>query len=148
MASNKNNTDFEKTSFLQGGNSPFIKELYLKYLNDPKSIPSSWLEIFNGLNEDQEIIKKEILGPSWAPKKKNYPIKNILDSDLSKEKQNFINKEATLDKSEEKKKEQYLGGALSIARNLSVFSKKISIISMLGENKNYLNDIKKQLPKT
>jgi rfaE bifunctional protein kinase chain/domain len=47
----------------------------------------------------------------------------------------------------EKKKEQYLGGALSIARNLSVFSKKISIISMLGENKNYLNDIKKQLPK-
>ena len=106
MASNKNNTDFEKTSFLQGGNSPFIKELYLKYLNDPKSIPSSWLEFFNGLNEDQEIIKKEILGPSWAPKKKNYPKKNILDIDLSKEKQNFINKEATLDKSEEKKKEQ------------------------------------------
>ena len=71
MASNKNNIIFQKTSFLQGGNSPFIKELYLKYLNDPKSVPESWIEFFDGLNEDQEIIKKEILGPSWSPRKNN-----------------------------------------------------------------------------
>tara|TARA_B110000438_G_scaffold265864_1_gene279512 strand:- start:148 stop:3054 length:2907 start_codon:yes stop_codon:yes gene_type:complete len=71
MTSNKDNIIFEKTSFLQGGNSLFIKELYLKYINDPKSIPESWLEFFNGLDEDQEVIKKEILGPSWAPKKNN-----------------------------------------------------------------------------
>ena len=32
MASNRDNKIFEKTSFLQGSNSPFIKELYLKYL--------------------------------------------------------------------------------------------------------------------
>ena len=70
MASDKNNLLFEKTSFLQGGNSAFIKELYLKYLNNPKSIPKSWLEFFKGLNDDEDIIKKEILGPSWAPKKK------------------------------------------------------------------------------
>ena len=71
MTSNKDNIIFEKTSFLQGGNSLFIKELYLKYINDPKSIPESWLNFFNGLDEDQEVIKKEILGPSWAPKKNN-----------------------------------------------------------------------------
>ncbi len=64
MASNRDNLFFEKTSFLQGNNSPFIKELYIQYLNNPKSIPESWVEFFNGLNEDQEIIKKEILGPS------------------------------------------------------------------------------------
>ena len=69
MLSNKNNTIFEKTSFLQGANSSFIKELYLKYLNDPNSIPKSWTEFFDGLGEDQEVIKKEILGPSWSPKK-------------------------------------------------------------------------------
>jgi len=71
MKSNKDNIIFEKTSFLQGGNSSFIKELYIKYLSDPKSIPQSWKEFFDGLNEDQEVIKKEILGPSWAPRKNN-----------------------------------------------------------------------------
>ena len=60
MASNRDNKIFEKTSFLQGSNSPFIKELYLKYLNQPESIPQSWVEFFDGLNEDQDIIKKEI----------------------------------------------------------------------------------------
>ena len=58
MASNRDNLIFEKTSFLHGTNSSFIKELYLKYLNNPKSIPESWVQFFDGLNEDQEIIKK------------------------------------------------------------------------------------------
>ena len=70
MASNKGNIIFEKTSFLQGSNGPFIKDLYLKYLSNPESVPESWVEFFDGLGEDQEIIKKEILGPSWAPRKK------------------------------------------------------------------------------
>ena len=69
MTSNKDNSIFEKTSFLQGGNSPFIKELYLKYLKDPKSIPQSWIEFFSGLNEDQDVIQKEIQGPSWSPRR-------------------------------------------------------------------------------
>ena len=42
MTSNKNNIIFEKTSFLQGSNGPFIKELYLKYLKDPNTVPQSW----------------------------------------------------------------------------------------------------------
>ena len=75
----KDKTTLEKTSFLQGSNSPFIKELYLQYLKEPKSIPSSWEEFFDSLGEDHEIIRKEILGPSWAPKKIN-------TSNLNKEK--------------------------------------------------------------
>ena len=70
MASDTDNSNFEKTSFLQGGNSPFIKELYLQYLKNPTTVPESWQQFFEGLNEDEESIKKEILGPSWAPKKK------------------------------------------------------------------------------
>ena len=69
MASNRDNLIFEKTSFLHGVNSTFIKDLYLKYLNNPKTIPASWVEFFDGLEEDRELIKKEILGPSWGPKK-------------------------------------------------------------------------------
>ena len=71
MASNKDNIIFEKTSFLQGHNSPFIKELYLQYLKNSTAVPESWREFFDGLDEDQETIRKEILGPSWAPKEKN-----------------------------------------------------------------------------
>ncbi len=79
MTSNKDNITFEKTSFLQGSNSTFIKDLYLKYLEDPESIPISWVKFFDGLKEDEEIIKKEILGPSWAPQKKENLKNNIFE---------------------------------------------------------------------
>ena len=46
MSSNKDNTIFEKTSFLQGINSPFIEELYFNYLKDPNLIPQSWKDFF------------------------------------------------------------------------------------------------------
>ena len=49
MASDKYNTILEKTSFLHGSNSPFIEELYLNYLQNPKSIPQSWADFFDGL---------------------------------------------------------------------------------------------------
>ena len=58
MASNKDNIIFEKTSFLQGSNSPFIKELYLQYLKNPITVPQSWREFFDGLDEYTEIIQK------------------------------------------------------------------------------------------
>ena len=45
------------------------------------------------------------------------------------------------------KQDQYLGGVLSIARNLSELTNKITVLSMLGEKKDYLNDINKNLPK-
>jgi len=80
MPSNKDNIIFEKTSFLQGANSTFIKEIYLKYLNNPKSIPESWVEFFDGLDENHEIIEKEILGPSWAPKKNHNLKENKTES--------------------------------------------------------------------
>ena len=83
MASNRDNIVFEKTSFLQGSNSPFIKELYLKYLENPKNIPQSWREIFDGLNEDKEAVQNEILGPSWAPKKNNTIIIQTEEKDLT-----------------------------------------------------------------
>ncbi len=47
----------------------------------------------------------------------------------------------------EVKKDQYLGGVLNIARNLYELSKKITVISMLGEKKDYLKDIQNDLPK-
>ena len=71
MTSIKDNTIFDKTSFLESSNSSFIEELYLKYINNPENVPQSWREFFAGLNEDQKIIETEIQGPSWSPKKNN-----------------------------------------------------------------------------
>ena len=103
MKSNKENILFEKTSFLQGGNSTFIKELYLKYLKNPKTVPLSWVEFFDGLNEDQEIIKREILGPSWKPKESNNTL--LEQSSLNKKgiPNNIISEDS---KNYEKEKEQ------------------------------------------
>ena len=43
--------------------------------------------------------------------------------------------------------EQYLGGALAIARSISQFSKKITLLSAIGEKGELLKDIEKSLPK-
>jgi rfaE bifunctional protein kinase chain/domain/rfaE bifunctional protein nucleotidyltransferase chain/domain len=44
------------------------------------------------------------------------------------------------------KMEEYLGGAAAISRHLSSFCKKITLLSMLGEKKEYLKEIKNNLP--
>jgi len=106
MASNKNNSVFEKTSFLQGSNSPFIKELYLQYLENPLTVPESWKEFFDGLNEDQEIIRKEILGPSWAPKNIGKIKNNNIQKNIENEKEIFLASDPYLNKNYEKEKEQ------------------------------------------
>ena len=83
MASDRDNIIFEKTSFLQGGNSPFIKDLYLQYLKNPAAIPESWREFFDGLqdnqntiisikgpNKDTRVLKKEKILGLWFNTKK------------------------------------------------------------------------------
>ena len=141
MTSNKDNIVFEQTSFLHGTNSPFIKELYLKYLKDPQSIPESWMEFFNGLNEDQETIKKEILGPSWAPKKKiNFEtseIKKNIDAngDILKNKTNVA------DVNVEKEKEQSVK-AIALIRAYRIRGHLIANLDPLGMmERKYLEDL-------
>ena len=126
MTSNKDNIIFEKTSFLQGSNSAFIKELYLKYLNNPKSIPQSWVEFFDGLNEDQEVVKKEILGPSWAPLKNK-----IQEKDLVKDEQLPINGNLVSQENYEKEKEQSVK-AIALIRAYRIRGHLISTLAPLG----------------
>ena len=45
------------------------------------------------------------------------------------------------------KTEQYLGGAVAISRHLSQFCKKIKLLSVIGEKKEYLREIRKGIPK-
>ena len=106
MTSSRNNIIFEKTSFLHGGNSPFIKELYLQYLKNPTTVPQSWREFFDGLDEDKETIQKEILGPSWSPENNNNLKTNLLEKDLVEDEQPAINGISISEENYEKEKEQ------------------------------------------
>ena len=68
MSSSKNQ-EFEKTSFLSKSNSAFIEQMYLKFINKDKNLPESWLNYFEELGDELNIIAKEINGPSWGPSK-------------------------------------------------------------------------------
>ncbi len=46
------------------------------------------------------------------------------------------------------KTEEYLGGAIAIVKHLENFSKKITLLTMLGEKMEYRNKIKKEISKT
>ena len=91
MSSIKDNTIFNKTSFLESSNSSFIEDLYLKYIHNPENIPQSWREFFDGLDEDQKIIQTEIQGPSWSPKKND--ISKIIDKAKISAEGDFTRKE-------------------------------------------------------
>ena len=69
MSSSKN-LEFEKTSFLSKSNNAFIERMYLKFINKDADLPESWKSYFEGIDEDLDIIAKEINGPSWDLKKK------------------------------------------------------------------------------
>ena len=81
MSSSKNNTTYKKTSFLIGNNSEFINEFYADYLADPKSIPESWRQFFDGLRDEQKLIYDDLKGPSWSPERKTKQI-NFNKTDL------------------------------------------------------------------
>jgi len=82
MTTIKDNTIYEKTSFLSKSNSSFIERMYIKYINNDSDLPTGWREFFEGLGEEKKDVLNEILGPSWSPEKKN--ISEIID------KQQFI----------------------------------------------------------
>ena len=51
MSSSDNNIIYKKTSFLAGVNLEFINEFYADYISNPSSLPDSWRDFFDGLND-------------------------------------------------------------------------------------------------
>ena len=73
MSSSKN-LKLEQTSFLNKSNSAFIENMYLKFLENDPTLPLSWKTYFESLDEDINLIVKEIEGPTWKPNKKKINI--------------------------------------------------------------------------
>jgi len=57
----------DNLSFLTGINSEYIAHLYAKYLSSPASVDQSWQQFFDGLEDDEVAVLKEMHGASWTP---------------------------------------------------------------------------------
>ena len=69
MSSSKN-IEYKKTAFLSKSNNAFIEEMYMKFVKNDPALPESWKSYFNEIDEELDVIVKEINGPSWSPSKK------------------------------------------------------------------------------
>ena len=98
MSSSKN-TDIKKNSFLNKSNSEFIEQMYLKFIKKDPTLPQSWKDYFKDLDEESNLVIKEINGPSWQRKEKikeNEIFENLKNENNSKEQIKF-NENAEID---------------------------------------------------
>ncbi|EDQ31697.1 2-oxoglutarate dehydrogenase, E1 component [Hoeflea phototrophica DFL-43] len=73
MARNDEANDImAQTSFLYGGNAPYIEDMYARFQDNPNSVPSEWQAFFADLKDDPDQVRKSAAGASW--KKANWPL--------------------------------------------------------------------------
>ena len=59
------NAAFAQTSFLYGGNAPYIEDLYARYEADPTSVDAEWQAFFGSLKDSSADVAKSASGASW-----------------------------------------------------------------------------------
>jgi 2-oxoglutarate dehydrogenase E1 component len=78
---------YRGTSYLFGGNAPYVEELYEAYLNDPTSVPDNWRIYFDGVqhipaadgSNSRDVAHAPIVA-SFAERAKQGPIRVVNDS--------------------------------------------------------------------
>ena len=61
-------SDFESNSYLYGANETYLAQMYARYLQDPGSVDAEWVDVFEGLGDDEKNFLTEQQGASWAPR--------------------------------------------------------------------------------
>jgi 2-oxoglutarate dehydrogenase E1 component len=59
------NAAFALTSFLYGGNAPYIEALYARYEADPQAVDAEWQSFFKSLKDDARDVAENARAPSW-----------------------------------------------------------------------------------
>jgi 2-oxoglutarate dehydrogenase E1 component len=67
IASGRLNQVLSETSFLYGGNSAFVEDLYARWAADPNSVEPSWRAFFASLHEQADAVKRAVAKPAWTP---------------------------------------------------------------------------------
>ncbi len=70
------------TSFLSGGNAPYVAEIYAKYLSDRNSVDPQWAQFFATLQDEDKAALGDMLGASWN--KRPGKIVGAADGNLTK----------------------------------------------------------------
>jgi 2-oxoglutarate dehydrogenase E1 component len=65
MARQDANQAFAATSFLYGGNAPYLEELHARYARDPGAVDAAWRQFFDGLKDAADQVIAGDRGPSW-----------------------------------------------------------------------------------
>ncbi|KEJ89737.1 2-oxoglutarate dehydrogenase E1 component [Sulfitobacter donghicola] len=66
MTDNPANDQFHASSFMQGHNAEYLEQMYARYANDPNAVDEAWQQFFNALGDEENAVKAEAAGPSWA----------------------------------------------------------------------------------
>ena len=134
----KDNSIYEKTSFLSKSNDTFIESMYLKYISNDLTLAQGWREFFDGLGEEKKYILNDIQGPSWKPNK--IDIKKIINQEkiTSKESSEEL---SFLSEDHEKGKEQSVK-AIALIRAYRIRGHLIANLDPLGlMQRKYLADL-------
>ena len=68
IAPGRLNQVLSETSFLYGGNSAFVEDLYARWAADPNSVEPSWRAFFASLHEGADAVKRGAEKPAWTPR--------------------------------------------------------------------------------
>ena len=66
MTDHPANDQFHASSFMQGHNAEYLEQMYARYANDPNAVDAAWQEFFKALGDEENSVKAEAAGPSWA----------------------------------------------------------------------------------
>jgi 2-oxoglutarate dehydrogenase E1 component len=58
-------------TFLTSGNAEYISHLYGQFLTNPLKVDESWRGFFQGLNDNESLLLKDLHGASWTPVSRN-----------------------------------------------------------------------------
>src|ERR1700759_5085586 len=67
IASGRLNQVLSETSFLYGGNSAFVEDLYARWAADPNAVEPSWRAFFASLHDGADAGTRGGRAPSWTP---------------------------------------------------------------------------------
>jgi 2-oxoglutarate dehydrogenase E1 component len=67
IAPGRLNQVLSETSFLYGGNAPFVEDLYARWAQNPSAVEASWQAFFTSLHEQVDAVKRSAEKPAWAP---------------------------------------------------------------------------------
>ncbi len=59
---------FQNSDVFAAFNSPYLEEIYARYLIDPTSVDPSWQQYFAGLGDAASDAERMVKGAAWAPR--------------------------------------------------------------------------------